>query len=42
MAVLAFSSCGERGLLFFVALGLLIAVASVLLWSMGCRARGLQ
>ena len=41
MAALAFSSCGEWGLLFFLALGLLIADASVL-WSMGCRARGLQ
>ena len=32
--VLAFSSCGERGLLFIAVCGLL------LLWSMGCRHAG--
>ena len=37
-----FSSCSEWGLLFFAVCRLLIAVASVLLWSTGSRARGLQ
>ena len=37
-----FSSCCEWGLLFFAVCRLLIAVASVLLWSTGSRARGLQ
>ena len=35
----AFSSCGERGLLFVAVRGLLIAVAS-LLWSTGSRHAG--
>ena len=33
--VRAFSSCGERGLLFTVMDGLLIAVASLHMWHMG-------
>ena len=37
---LAFSSCGERGLLFVVVRGLLIAVASLV--EHGLQARGLQ
>ena len=37
--VQAFSSCGERGLLFVVVLGLLIAVASLVV-SMGSRRVG--
>ena len=38
--MLAFSSCGERGLLFVVVRGLLIAVASLVCraWDLGARA----
>ena len=38
--VRAFSSCGERGLLFVSVRRLLIAVASLLLWSTGSRRMG--
>ena len=41
VAVRAFSSCGERGLLFLAVHGLLIAVAS-LVAEHGLQARGLQ
>ena len=36
----AFPSCSERGLLFVVVRGLLIVMASLLLWSMGSRCAG--
>ena len=35
--VRAFSSCGERGLLFVAVHGLLTAVWLLLLWNMGSR-----
>ena len=38
--VRAFSSCGEQGLLFITVHRLLVAVASVLLWSTGSRCTG--
>ena len=37
---MGFSNCVEQGLLFVAVRGLLIAVASLVLWSMGSRRAG--